>query len=279
MFKFNAKKLNTYAKNALAYCDKNASQILFVFGIGLGVSAMVSFAKAGGEAEREISAEIEKQKKELQNDCDTERNDENDTPVVVLSKKDIIRVTWKAYVVPTTIGALSVLCLIKSRSIDAKQTALLAAMLKASEESYKDYKKAVEETVPEKKTAEIHDKYVDNRMERYPSSSGNVYCTGNGDQLCFDELSGLYFKSSTEHVKLALAEATAILRKDDTLALSEVYDLLGLPSGDYARNCGWNTEYTYRLDYRLRSKLTDTDIPCLVIEYMNRPTDRYNDRY
>lgn len=270
MFKLNSQNISSYAKNVIKYCDQNASQLLFAFGIGLGVSAMAAFAKAGAESEQAINNEISRKKMEIEDDS---------TDVVMLTKQDIFRVTWRSYVIPVAIGGLSVICLIKSRSLDAKQTALLATMAKASEESLRDYKRAVKEKFGDKKADEVEDTYIEKRMERYPESSCNIYCTGNGDQICFDELSGLYFRSSTEHIKLSLAEATRILRRDDYLQLSQVYELFGLPYGDYAKHTGWNTEYSPKLEYTLTSKLTDTQQPCLVITFYDRPRDNFNGRY
>lgn len=270
MFKFNLKNISSYAKNAIRYCDENASQLLFAFGIGLGVSAMAAFAKAGIESEQAVNNEIARKKLE---------NKDNTNDSVVLTKQDIFRATWKSYVFPVTIGGLSLLCLVKSRSMDTKQTALLVTMAKASEETLRDYKKATEEKLAPKKISEIEDAYIEKRMERYPESNCNIYCTGHGDQICFDELSGLYFRSSTEHIKLSLAEATRLLRRDDSLQLSQVYELFGLPYGDCAKRIGWDTEYTPKLEYSLTSKLTDTQQPCLVISFYDRPRDNYNGRY
>lgn len=266
------------ASTAMKNADKNAPQLLFGMGIALGVMTVFQAFKSARAADKAIEQEIVERNYALRKEAEISGSTCM-SQVTCLTKMDTVKVTWKCYAPVAVLGTLSLACLITGNHINAKRTALLTAAYKLSEETYRDYKKAVIDTVGDKKESQIRDKYLDERMERYPLSKANVFHTGKGDTLCFDSLSGIYFYSSIEAVKNALADGTAILQKDDALSVGELFEFYGIPSGDLANNTGWSTRDVYKLRYDLTSKLTDMDEPALVIDYLDSPRDDYNRRW
>lgn len=237
-----------FLKNARGYIFKNRTKILTVLGIfgiyGTAVSASYSTLKA--------SKILEKYNKKI------------------LSKKDIIKLTWKEYIPPALISLISVFCIIKSNRIQASQHMALMTLYSLTERSFREYQDKVYQTFGKNKAIKIQDDIQKEKLNHKPIISNDVIITGYGNILCYDIVSDRYFKSDREKIKRIENEFNYSLRSEMKLSLNELYYRLGLQPIKLGDNVGWNIEKDL-LTFNFSSLLASDGNPCLVIDYQVYP--------
>ena len=122
----------------------------------------------------------------------TESSDEALTPV------ETIKATWRCYVPAAVTGALSMTCLIGASSVNVRRNAALATAYKLSESALKGYREKVIETIGEKKEQAVQDAVAKERINKSPVTNQEVIITEKGNTLCYDVISGRYFKSDID---------------------------------------------------------------------------------
>ena len=176
-----------------------------------------------------------------------------------------------AYWKPAAVSFMSVMCIIYANNISLKRQAAALAAYTLSENKLKDYKDAVVKTVGEKKSEEIEDKVAEEAIRKNPTSNQPVIFAG-GDTLCYDSISGRYFRSSIEKVRQAVNELNATLLQEGDVTLNELYEKLGLDDVTIGNDLGWSYRSTGEIiDIHFSSKLTENGEPCLVMTYEVAP--------
>ena len=99
--------------------------------------------------------------------------------------------------------------------------------------------------------------------------------TERGNTLCYDAVSGRYFKSDIDKLKKAANELNRQMRDEMYISLNDFYYEIGLNPVSIGDELGWNIDQGY-IDLSFSSQLADDGTPCLVIEYHIAP--RYDFR-
>lgn len=205
------------------------------------------------------------------------REREDELKVEKLPVGETVKTTWKCYIPAVSTCILSAACIIGASSVHAKRNAAIAAAYKLSEKALIEYKDAVIETIGEKKELEVRDKMAEKRIEKDPISKTEVIVTDKGSSLCYDSISGRYFKSDIETIKRAENVINKQMLSDMYVSLNDFYDELGLDFTKMGRELGWSVDNGL-IDIHFSSQLADDGTPCLVVEYYTPP--RYNfDRF
>lgn len=205
------------------------------------------------------------------------REREDELKVEKLSVGETVKTTWKCYIPAVSTCILSAACIIGASSVHTKRNAAIAAAYKLSEKALIEYKDAVIETIGEKKELEVRDKMAEKRIEKDPVSKTEVIITDKGTSLCYDSISGRYFKSDIETIKRAENVINKQMLSDMYVSLNDFYDELGLDFTKMGRELGWSVDDGL-IDIHFSSQLADDGTPCLVVEYYTPP--RYNfDRF
>lgn len=194
------------------------------------------------------------------------------------TKKEAIKSAWKCYIPAAIIEGVSIGCIIGSSKIHLKRNAVLAAAYGISESALKEYREKVVETIGEKKEKTVHDAIAKDRMEKDPVTTKEVIVTGSGDSLCYDELSGRYFKSNMEKIKSAQNIINKRMLNEGYITLNEFYAEIGLQDIGIGDNLGWDVGDGY-LDLSFSSQLASDGTPCLVIGHYNPPTYGFKNTY
>jgi hypothetical protein len=197
---------------------KNSPTIL----TGLSVAGLISTAVMAVKATPKAIKMIEDEYK-----CGDE-NYSLDVALASLTKREIIRLTWRCYIPSLIMGGVTIACIIGANSINLRRNAALASAYSLTEAALKEYKAKVVETIGENKEKEITDDIAKDRVNKNPVSSNEVIVTGGGDTLCYDALSGRYFKSDMESIRTALNNVSRRLMNEMFIGLNEVYSALGL---------------------------------------------------
>lgn len=182
-------------------------------------------------------------------------------------KKHFLTETAKIVVKPAIMTAFTGACIIGSATIAHNQYGALMAAYMMSNDKLKAFEMKATKMLGESSTKEIKAEIAQERVLANPitSTSGMVLDTGHGTTLCYDSLSGRYFKSSVEHIRMAQNDLNESIIADWSAALNMFYDYLGLDHIKLGENLGWNTNNLLRL--RFDSALTPSGEPVLVLDY------------
>lgn len=230
---------------------KNSSAILTGIGIAGMITTTVLAVRATPKALYLIDEKEAKQAKRL-------------------APKEVVSTAWKCYIPAAVTGALSVVCLIGANSVNARRNTALAAAYTLSESTLKEYQEKVVETVGARKEEAVRDSVAKDKLDRNPVNSKEVILTQKGDTLCYDVVSGRYFKSDIDKLKKAENNLNRQMRDDMYITLNEFYCEIGLPTIPIGDDLGWNIDNGY-IDLRFSSQLADDGTPCLVIDYQVAP--------
>ena len=237
--------------------SKHSPEILMSVGIAGMITTTVLAVKATPKA-----VELIQNKKK-------EENKEKLTAI------ETIKTTWKCYIPAATTGLFSIGCLIGSNSVHARRNAAIATAYKLSETALSDYREKVIETIGEKKEKVIQEKIDKERIEKNPVSKSEVIITKSGDKLCYDVISGRYFKSDIDKIEKVVNELNRRMLVDMYVSLNEFYDELGLTDIKLGDDLGWNID-SGLIDVYFTSQITDEGELCMVLNYNLTPKYGYS---
>lgn len=271
MSKFNVSALFKTAQRTIS---RHSPEILTGIGIAGMITTTILAVKATPKAEKLIELECERQNRERRNEA-TENGDECFSKITKLKPIEVVKVTWKCYI-PTAIScATSVACLIGASSVNAKRNAALAAAYNLSATALSEYKEKVVETIGEKKEHTVKDKIAEEHVKKNPVSKNEVIVTKTGNTLCFDAISGRYFKSDIDKIKKAENELNKRMLSEMYISLNEFFDELGLDHISIGDDLGWNLDGGL-IDLDFSSQIADDGTPCLVVNYQVTPKYGYS---
>ena len=227
---------------------------------GIGIAGMITTTVMAVRATPKALILIEERKEEI--------------GAEKLEAMDTVKTTWACYIPAAITGTLSVACLIGASSVNARRNAALATAYTLSESALKDYQGKVIEMFGEKKNEAVKDAVAKDKVEKNPVVSREVIITEKGNTLCYDAISGRYFKSDIEKIKKAECELNRQMLDDMYVSLNDFYYEIGLDSVKLGDELGWNVDSGY-IDLSFSSQLASDGTPCLVIDYSVAPRYDY----
>lgn len=249
-------KQDILIKNVKRFTIKHSPEIL----TGLGIAGMITTAVMTGNATIKAIKLIENKK---------ETNDFSE-----LTKKETIKIVWRCYLPPVVTGVVSTACIIFASSVNLKRNTALAAAYALSETALKEYQDKVVEVIGEKKGRLVKDSVAKDIINKNPVNNNEVIITEKGNTLCYDVISGRYFKSDIEKIKQIKNELNSRMLNDSDISLNDFYYELGLDSILIGDDLGWNVNKGL-IDLDFSSQLSADGEPCLVINYRLAPTYNY----
>jgi len=250
----NKKAMINFAKSVRQTLRKHSPALL----TGIGITGMIVTTVAAVRATPKALQLIDE--KEIKDDKR-------------LSAKEVVKTTWKCYVPAAVTGALSVACLIGASSVHMKRNAALATACTLSEAALEDYKGKALEVVGPKKEQAIRDAVAKEKLAEAPLKEREVIMTGNGDVLCYDPLSGRYFKSDINKLKAAANDLNRQMLDEMRISLNELYEVIGLPCINVGEKLGWAIDKNSNcIEFDFSTHLAENGEPCLVAGHVKPPT-------
>lgn len=198
---------------------------------------------------------------------------------VELTRLEVVKSAWKCYIPATVTGVCSVACLVGASSINARRHAALLAAYTLSETALSDYKDKVVETFGEKKAQEVRDAIAKEKVDSNPVDSNEIVLTDKGESLCYDAISGRYFKSDIEWIRRCVNNLNERLLFDTYVSLNEFYDEIGLDEISIGDKLGWtvNPDSSDKglISLNFTSQIASDGTPCLVVGFLNSPVYDY----
>lgn len=244
--------LATIAQNIQTAMKKHSPEIL----TGIGIAGMITTTVMAVRATPKALILIEEKK----NDENTDRL----TPV------ETVKAVWTCYIPAAVTGVMSVVCLVGASSVNARRNAALATAYTLSESALKGYQEKVIETIGEKKEQVIKDSIAKDKLEQNPVGKREVIITEKGNTLCYDAVSGQYFRSDIDIIKKAVNEINRNMLTDMHVSLNDFYYEIGLDNTKLGDYLGWNVDDGL-IELSFSSQLAADGTPCLVMDYQVAP--------
>ena len=253
------------SKEGLKRTIKSAGRVLTKYspGIltGIGITGMIGATFMAVKATPKALYLIEAKKEESE--------------VEELTPIETIKTCWTCYIPATLTTVLSAVCLIGASTVSAKRNAALATAYSISEAALREYQEKVVEVIGEKKEKAVRDAVAKNQIERDPvTKSEVVIIDSNSNTLCYEPLSGRYFKSTIDKIKKAEIKLDRQMIQEMYVSLNDFYWEIGLDETDLGDKMGWNLSKGY-MDLSFSSQLADDGTPCAVIVYGIPPVYDY----
>ena len=253
------------SKEGLKRTIKSAGRVLTKYspGIltGIGITGMIGATFMAVKATPKALYLIEAKKEESE--------------VEELTPVETIKTCWKCYIPATLTTVVSAVCLIGASTVSAKRNAALATAYSISEAALREYQEKVVEVVGEKKEKAVRDAVAKDQIEKDPvTKSEVVIIDSNSNTLCYEPLSGRYFKSTIDKIKKAEIKLDRQMIQEMYVSLNDFYWEIGLDGTDLGDKMGWNLSKGY-MDLSFSSQLADDGTPCAVIVYGIPPVYDY----
>ena len=254
-----------FAENVGRTLRRRSPEIL----TGVGISGMIVTTVLAVRATPEALRRIERKKKE-------EHHRE-------LTMMQTVQATWVCYIPAGITGTVSVACLIGASAVNGRRNAALATAYGLAENTLRDYRAKVVETIGENKESAILDAIDRDRVEKNPPPANpETLPTTEGaiaPVLCMDGMfPGRYFYSDMKTLRRAMNKLNWQMNNgsEPYISLNEFYIEVGLPAVDIGDDIGWRTDRGL-IDLRFSSQLVNGRTPCLVVSHNNPPEYGYSE--
>lgn len=153
-----------------------------------------------------------------------------------LTKWETVKIAGPTYIPTVITGAATIACIFGSNIINKHQQATLMSAYALVDNSYKEYKKKVDELYGEEAGQQVREEIA---KDKY---TGDGTLSDDSKELFYDFYSGRYFESTKELVMWAEYETNRAMFVNGSVCVNEFYDFLGiepLPEYEYI---GWTCE-------------------------------------
>lgn len=265
-----------FIKNVSNTLTKHSPEIL----TGLGIAGMISSTVLAVKATPKAIKLLEERKEELNkkrfnDEIERDYSLKDHKELDKLGFKETVKTTWKCYIPTAVIMTASIACLIGASSVHIKRNAVLATAYQLSEAAAIEYKNKVIETIGAKKEEAIRDKISKDHIDQNPVTKNEIFITEKGNTLCYDHLSGRYFKSDIDKIKKSINELNHQINKSFYISLNDFYDEIGLEHTELGNVLGWNSDMGL-LDLHFSSHLASEGTPCLALDFNVLPKYDYD---
>jgi hypothetical protein len=231
--------------------NQNSPSILSAIGIGGVIATAYLTAKAAVKSDKKIDSFL---------NSETEVN---------LTTRDKVELVWRFYIPPTLAGAATISCIIGANQIGLRRQAAYLGAYTLADAAFREYKDEVLSQIGAGKESKIQDGVAAKQIQNNPVDDKQIIITQGGDSLCYDQLTGRYFKSDIESIRQAGNDVNANIVNDMYAPLNDFYELLGLGHTTIGEELGFNIENLIKL--RFSSHLAQDGQPCLAVGFENLP--------
>lgn len=189
-----------------------------------------------------------------------------------LTPIEVVKASWKAYIPAGIAGIGTIACIIGSNQVGLRQKAALAGAYSLAEVAFREYKDEVLKVLGEKKEQAINDTITERRIQE-KTPDAQVIIIGGDDQLCYDELTGRYFRSTPHKIRQAEIDLKTAVLKEMWVDHNYFYSLLDMEGVALGEAVGWNIDHMP--DIVLSTHLSPQGDPCLAVRFKYLPKMDY----
>jgi hypothetical protein len=190
-----------------------------------------------------------------------------------LTTKEIISISWKEYIPTMVYASLTISSIVAGTSIALRRNAALISLVALTEKGIKQYKESVEKHLDRPTFVKLKEDMKEDILRN--TDEEMVIYTGKGNTLCYDSLSGRYFRSDRQSIVTAVNKISRDMLSEHFVTLNSLYDELGLSHTKLGDITGWHIDDGI-LEESFSSLLTEKGTPCLVMDFVLEPRYDYN---
>ena len=199
------------------FVSRNVSTILTcIGGVGVVLTAVVA-VKATPKALKCLEQAKEEKKEEL-------------------TTFEVVKTAGPVYIPAAVIGVSTIVCIFGANTLNKRQQAALMSAYALLDNSYKDYKKKVEELYGE--GADMH-VMTEVAKDKYVAEEDNP--DYDGKELYYDLFSERYFRASSETVLKAQYAVNRKIHMEGSACLNDFYRELDIEATPYGEYLGWSS--------------------------------------
>lgn len=194
-----------------------------------------------------------------------------------LTKLEVVRVAGPSYVPAVLIGVSTIACVFGANALNKRQQAALMSAYALLDNTYKDYKKTVDELYGDGAHNEIMGAIV---QDKYDESELRPE---DGKELFYDEFSGRYFHANRNVLREVEYQLNRDLQLDGSVYLNEYFEALGLEPTDYGEYLGWSTfqmvdmYWCSWLEFECQKVVLDDGLECNIITIPFEPIPNFEE--
>ena len=184
-----------------------------------------------------------------------------------LTKWETVKTAAPVYIPSVLMGATTLTCIFGADVLNKRQQASLASAYALLDQSYKTYRRKVDELYGDEAGEKVRESIAKDKYEE----TDNLPEVSEGNQLFYDFYSGRYFESTLDMVQWAEYEVNRTMSVYGSVSLNNYYDLLGLEELPEYEELGWSygmMEATYWhnwIDFDHSVTKIDDDLECIII--------------
>jgi len=193
-----------------------------------------------------------------------------------LTVVETVQAAWKPYIPATISGISTIACIFGIKQLSARNQASLMSAYALLDNSYKEYRKKVEELYGENSDLNVKKEIV---KAKY-NTLEDVY-EEEGKDLFFDYEGCRWFWSTLEEIEEAEYKFNQILTMSGFGCVNDFYDILGLEHTDAGFQLGWSSfenDDLYGLEsFKVTLEKTEMEggMECWIMTYPCPPTFMY----
>lgn len=188
-----------------------------------------------------------------------------------LTKMEAVQVAGSVYIPSIIMGVSTIACIFGANVMNKRQQAALMSAYAMLDNSYKEYKKKVQELYGEDADRMVKDSIAKDKYER------EDIVVDDGMRLFYDEFSGRYFESTTEDVIRAEYDLNRELASHNAVYLNRFYELLGIEETEAGKTLGWSSGilsemyWAYWIEFDHTKVTMDDGLECYIISTRYEP--------
>lgn len=226
--------------------------------IGVGVAGVVTTAVLAAVGTVKAQERIEEHKDKIM-------DSETQTEYVMTT----IAAAAPAYLPAFGMAMATIAVIIASHKIQARRAAVIAGMYSLTESAFKEYRGQVKQLIGEKKEQGIRDEIVTKKLSENPHDDSKILVL-SGDTMCYDDISGRYFKADISKIRRAISDANYQLHREDWISLNDMYNYIGLPEIAIGDDLGWHRDRG-PIEEDFSSHLREGSMPVFVVKFTTQP--------
>lgn len=249
--------MNKLVGRSKLFMSRNASTILtFVAGAGVVATAIMAAKDTPKAMELVKRAEEEKEDK--------------------LTKTETVIAAIPAYIPTIITGLTTIVCIFGANTLNRRQQAALTSAYALLDQSYKEYKKKVDELYGEEAGREVREEIAKDHYDE------NIQVEDD-EQLFYDFYSDRYFTSTLAKVQQAEYRVNRHLIMRDYVYLNEFYVEMGVDPIEGGYELGWSSGSCYAMywqnwiDFDHERVEMEDGMECIIIKLVQDPIMGFED--
>lgn len=167
---------------------------------------------------------------------------------MISDPRDKLKIVWKHYIAPLSIGMATVACIAAGQAVNMKRQAAIMGAYALGERAFTAYKDKMIEQLGEEQEEEIRKQsIVDHALkiqedEPYVIEEHDVTEDMAGKALFIDTFSGQQFITELENVYKAMNATNKRCAEDGYVPMNYFYSIVGARKTELGEVFGWNTD-------------------------------------